>query len=836
MEPIIQNPVEHPDLLEEINRVKSHFGNLADGSEQVFAEQVMRLANLTQLLNLPEFREDSSNTQINEQLKEAKKAFLYQQEPYQIAFMGPVSAGKSTVANALLGGRPLLKMLGVNSVTGTVVKVFFDGRRGDEKVTITPRQEKDIRYFLEDFLQNPEVEATSTIKPSPQIDARLVQDLQKWQPGANLKLERQNYLRKLREALVITVQTYLNALSNSEGIRHQLFSEDRFYQAFVPQGNHFECSLSKPGVTEFLSELMDENSDFNKRYHRIDLVDSIAYHIETPQVGTEYLNLPPSICLVDLPGFGDNALHDIIFAKGAGEANVAVIILHPNPVLSKESYFYELVRKSFKDKSDTIFLVVNFWDMVAGNPTAVKNVEEQLDDIKDFLGGINTDYRVRAITAYCAQYALREGRMEEDLQDTYQRAASPYHGDTVQDYQKAIEQSQIPELVKGLNTFISKQFVKRQLISGQQALDQIFQILAVKYCAPKTDNRTETAKVKELLDDCCDKVVSIIVRFHKQQRSNTIIHTDSNSLRVALTNKVNNICNGIDRELEKQLPKFWGDCWKSGWDICWVGGDQLLKSDQKFLELLDKIHFLIWDKLPEGTRDLATIVRDTYLRAVQTQELESTITKHIINVLPPQVASSEDIKNLTDRINGGAKRITDALFGFSKYVALSFVTHQQAMLVKGNTPNEKKITEELNNLSNKQREKMERMISQSIHVDEKRPLVGSDFKNFIRIIRDYYEKVLTPYSVNALVRLYEYEMTRVHFELQEHTKDFFEKIRGKVSANPNLSMQIIDLAENPDTTLRDLRIKKQQAIERANCVTTCLTSNTIWGGTPSVNS
>lgn len=783
-----ENTISQKDpLAEETKKIQDYLRIDARAATD-FARQVLRLRDISKLFQEGEIFHEDKDREINRLFENAEKSLEYEKNSYQIAFVGATSSGKSTLINALLGGRPLSKALGAASVTGTLIKIFFHDE--PEKVVVTSRQADDIL----DLVKRGMIDEFGMDKTLPsELNEDFANQIKSWQSPDTLSEKQRHRFDRTRSSLIDIINHYLEEVSHKDAAFHFIFPEKNISTQFTHDSENQFSAPFNPDVEEYLLCLVDENSDLNKTKHRIGLVQSVAYYVN-PVVQQDsqnqlQLSLPQHVCLVDLPGFNpDKPLHDIIFVQGIEKASVAVLVLRPDPPQEKGAHMYELVKKHVTP--DNTFLVVNRWDQLPHkDPEETKRFTSILDEVKEDLK-LYEYFKVVASVAYDAQLGL-QGK-ENLIKDTtaYEKSLHTFGIRNFDDYEAALQKSGVPKLFNELTRFINTRFLVSQKLSGKNALDDICRMLFSKYPSIPENDLDTLRNVNDYLQECLEDIEQVIAKFHLQK-----MQTDN--LQAKLEREVNNICESIDLHLKQKLPEFWKECFDTKPDVHFLGrGGIKVKRDAMWLVFLDKLQFEIWKQLSEDSdymQNLSRIVIDEYKDGIDV-ELSDAILNQVASLVP---LSEEERDNIVGEVQVGTDDIYKRLETFCRHVVLSKATYEHISLTANATINES----------------LEKPLAELAGLDDK--LLPSDrFIHLIKVNRDFYKKALTPHTLDDIVHLYEYLAAFNHNRLVENLKRFFMKLKKKAGTDQDLALSIIEAHKFPNLEQRSSVAEKRKAIKQ----------------------
>ncbi|MEK8018408.1 MAG: dynamin family protein [Candidatus Parabeggiatoa sp.] len=765
----------------EITDIQYHLG-IDNFLAKQFAEQFIRFKNIRQHFEPNGLLFDDKDADIKKQLKLAEKALEYKL-PYRIAFVGSTGAGKSALINALIGGRELLPSHQVSSVTGTIITVFFVPKGNEEKAIIVPRQQNHIFTLIEDFIKEYEIDEELPNELSEDISEELLD----WQ-STRVSLSDRETFEKIRYSLANIVKCYVRHSADDDLLSFLIPSELR--GNLHKSVNGWEMPLSSQ-MAEYLWKVVDEGNPINKdEYRKIDLIESISYQITSPDYSENQpqFKLPRNVCLVDLPGFStDIPMHNLLFIRGVEEANVVVLTVSPERLPENNSPLYNLVKKNI-NSSESIFLVVNLWDKFHKDiHEEMSHLQARLKETTQYLG-IKNDYKTSAFVAFYSQLAQQEKAV--NAPDSYENAARSL-GVKPQEYDKALEASNIPTLTRDMTDFIENRLIPSEIEKGKKALDAICQLLREKY--DPLENSSLEKEIMKSIGKCQKKVESILREFHKEhvseidsllEENSEADDEESESLGNALVHQANRICDQIDRHLKKVVPEFWEKCYTNMDEENFLFHNYYEGQEISWITFLSYVELEFWKVLPRRMKVLADILTTAYRKALEQHQIKQHIYDNIA-FLTSSVKIADVLEGFEDEIKEMERKLTE----LSEHVALLQVFDEEVLLA----PKEKgeQIDSEL-------KEALEQLPSkeQELSPDEDD---FDDFDDFLQVARSRYEQVVAKWSIDKLLDFYKYQMAYIETALREKSIErFFSNLRRLVYTSPNL------FAEKPEAKKRKI--------------------------------
>ncbi|NEQ51749.1 MAG: hypothetical protein F6K11_16680, partial [Leptolyngbya sp. SIO3F4] len=292
------------DSLEE--KILSHLPDLSP-------EQSQRMVKLIKGQNQLHSFFDEFPEQLNKfelPMHHIDKSLKYD-KPFKVAIVAVTGAGKSTLLNSMLA-RDLVLVKNVGgAATGCALYLYQDLPDGaPETATITYRDEKSIRRLVtEYFVKTYSLNDSNLAGPLNEGFASIIAQME---PSQTLSKDAQRDFDELKQTLIDLIQQYA---------RH---NPDQLQQTF-----NLESSDDKRRLLELIDEGSPANHGMNRK---IGLVEAVNYHIRSGKSflpDASALNLPPNVCLVDLPGLDGTCLHNIIIREGIEEADAVLFVVHP---------------------------------------------------------------------------------------------------------------------------------------------------------------------------------------------------------------------------------------------------------------------------------------------------------------------------------------------------------------------------------------------------------------------------------------------------------------------------------------------------------------------------
>ena len=850
--------VETPSPLGSLaKQIQQSLSGASDEQSKRFAAQVDRLARVEN--HFQEFPDDWQR--FNGQLERAKKALNYV-KPYRIAMVGATGAGKSTLINALLG-RPLVPSRAGEPATGTVLEIFLDVPDGGrEFAEVAYREENDIRRLVQKLVTRYSID---TSKLPPTLNYGFASVLQSLEPGHKLdhSQDGKEEFSRLREAIVEIVTQYDR---NAGKTKQKIFYLD---------------DLAEGGDKEKLDDLVDEGSRANAKDspdRRIGLVKSVTYRLKPDRSlnGLQSLQLPGNVCLVDLPGLGGLPLHDIIISEGIVEADAVLFILNPNRILGEtDRYLVHLVKQYISPEDngqsgERIFIVLNGRDKITkDNAVLPEEVKRAIDKFMRLLfpqyatdprtakrGGEMPYFLTSAWLANEAQKKIKGEKLKDP--QTYEEAKRKLGvGDG--DDRKALEASQVPNLVGSLMKFAQERRIEDKINDGEKSLSAIINALERQCTAAFAQQSTVTdsllKKRNDELNSHLDKAKEVIRKFRIDYLQG-FTH-----LRQQLEQEAIGICDAADQQLKQNLPGYWKEHYKDGF----VEDIAKYESLTLFGPILADAQIRLWGelnkKLPSMADYLIHKCRDSLAQyklaeqiasqcygCLQVEEIKTGLERFIaessgtnlnqmaqrlamVQMTYPGYSFNAKTKDGKPAINPSLSEIlsniSPRLSEIVGKVLSGYVRVQTGMDL---APAIEEIVRELTkllmvayqqNASLPASDEMDKPVYEMLYrcLNELTRIKGketesSDFEPLVAEMRKIYQPFVVSGCVDSFLNLYRYELLMIEkYLIIQVVEETFEKIRSGTNADLRARIDQSLAENNPDMKQREAVKRKLDSVQ-----------------------
>lgn len=728
-------------LLEEIDRF------LPDATEdqvERFAVQVERLNQLEDFFK--KYPEDLER--CKDQLARAQKALNYKQ-PYRIAVIGTIGAGKSTMLNALLGRELVLTKIIGKPATGAALEIVFDVAEDEpEKALVNYRNEANIRHLLNnEFIKQYKLNDAGL---NGKLDIGFAGGIKRLEPSQKLREQDRNEFEQLRNTIADIVVQYAN--NGKKNLRT-------------------DFSLENNGDVRELMALTDENSSLNGENspeRRIGLVKSVVYHVKQAgsAVGMPTLQLPKNVRLVDLPGLDGSPLHDIIIREGVEEADAVIFILRPPRILGRgDAYLLNRVRRyvGFEgnvQSGERIFLVLNAKDSITSDRIP-DNVQRDMQDLMEELakgyardpylanrGGDKPYFLTSALAALFAQKALKGEYIEDP--DTYE-ATKVNLGVKNGSDREVLEASQVPHLVAELTKFARDRRIEGQISDGRLALDSIVNPLYREYEEELRSQRGNKGKyyleqkVIKQLEERQKNLEKQIIKL----RTEELGRLDKRQQQLEI--QARSICDEADKKLQEKMPQLWKDNYTDG--INRLVGKYI--GNVLHEPVLTEAQICLWKQLNKQIPNLADQLVNAYREGLKAYKMVHKIAQECYGAVKVEQLEAEIEEWVTDMGN--------AMSGVSARLAMTRMTDPERYLVA---------------VSDEQKPEKKQILDMLSKIPAQPDVEANRFSTLMVEIRKQYEPFVKVYCVKGLLNLYRYEMLEIEDKLLSRIRDEFHRIKN----------------------------------------------------------
>jgi GTPase SAR1 family protein len=747
-----------------IQEIQRYLPDAKRDQAERFARQYDRLQQVREYFKL--FPEDQAT--VERYLDRAEKALDYTRA-YQIAVIGVSAAGKSTLINALLGGEYATTGHLGGAVTGTTLQFFFDAQRAGTAEVIY-RDEDNIYELVRRYLVVP-------AKQSP--------DAMPYNIDANFKLFVQSLPCEdinLRDALVNLIDDFIS-------------HRDRIASQPVEK-----LDLSKETDRKRRDDLISEQVASTPP---TSLINTVKYFINPLSADSQgkRVSLPNNACLVDLPGAGDRALHEMIIREGIRQADAVIFVVRPRQGREKDEKIMEEVKKYIHygavETNERVFLVVNNWDTIPiddieKDPLFRPFIEELLKLVRGQPAG-NAVYQLAqrpyfltsAALAVMAQQAMNKGKVSEP--HTYTSLAtkfgvtlpaSPATADA-RVHETLFGKSGVPDLISSLNRFGRERLVEGQIHEGQSMLNSIIDELFLLHNHTRTRRAGDRGsgsllreRVNERLDEAQGKLqeyIRMIQRYCIEQRD---------AIEQRMQDHADEICDDIDRDLQDQLPKLWEQHFVSS-DYPRYAYDFGLPKTEQFI---GQVELFIWEQLTYRLQQLAHALVEEYKQMLHSQRFAEGVQSLCYG---HRRCDELILQWIEMRIDGNTPdSMKSILTNLSERVALSdLLTPTNSFLPK----------ETLQDGSYNQRPIYTSLGEK--YVPNQREVNAGHFNEFIKAVRQSYGPSVREASVRSLLNIYEYEIIQIRQDTIRRARQFFYEMANDASITERVRRDLPDLAE-----------------------------------------